>query len=101
VVVVSSRSFDEITGDDTNPPHEDAKDAYERMVGKANVWWTADVASGTDSDPITVTVQEARCGERRVSTEVWKQRMASLQVPTGAAIRPGDRGTGTGDREFA
>jgi beta-lactamase superfamily II metal-dependent hydrolase len=101
VVIVSSRSFDEISGDDTNPPHKDAKDAYERMVGKANVWWTADVASGTESDPITVTVEEGRCGARRVSTEVWKHKMASLQVPTRATIRPGDRGTGTGDREFA
>lgn len=101
VVIVSSRSFDDITGEDTNPPHKDAKDAYERMAGKANVLWTADVASGTDSDPVTVTVEEGRCGERWVPTEVWKQKMASLQVPTGATIRPGDRGTGTGDREFA
>jgi beta-lactamase superfamily II metal-dependent hydrolase len=101
VVVVSSRSFEDITGDDTNPPHEDAREAYERMAGEASVWWTADVATGTGSDPVTVTVEEGRCGERRTSAEAWKQKMASLQVPTGATIRPGDRRTGTGDREFA
>lgn len=100
-VIVSSRSLEDVAGDDSDPPHKDAKEAYERMVGKSNVWWTADVATGTDSDPITVTVEEGRCGERLVSTEAWKEKMASLHVPTGATIRPGDRGTGTGDREFA
>jgi len=100
-VIVSSRPLTEITGDDTNPPHKDAKEAYERMVGRANVWWTADVASGTDSDPITLIVEEGRCGERRASAEAWKQKMERLQVPTGATVRPGDRRTGTGDREFA
>ena len=34
VVIISSRSFEDITGDDTNPPHKDAREAYERMVGK-------------------------------------------------------------------
>ena len=100
-VIVSSRAFSDITGGDTNPPHQDAKDAYERMVGKSNVWWTADVATGTDSEPITVVVEEGQCGERRENAEVWKQKLSSLQVPSGAVIRPGDRRTGTGDREFA
>ena len=67
MVIISSRSFEDITGDDTNPPHKDARDAYERMVGKSNVWWTADVATGTDSEPITVIVEEGRCGERITS----------------------------------
>lgn len=101
VVIISSRSFEDITGDDTNPPHKDARDAYERMVGKTNVWWTADVATGTDSEPITVIVEEGRCGERTTSAAEWLKKMESVQVPTGARIRPGDRRTGTGDREFA
>lgn len=100
-VIVSSRSFKEISGDDTNPPHQDARDAYERMVGKSNVWWTADAAAGSDSEPITVVVEESRCGERMTSVKEWTEKLKSLQVPSGAVIRPGDRRTGTGDREFA
>lgn len=91
VIIVSSRSFKEISGGDTNPPHQDARDAYERMVGKANVWWTADVATGTESDPITVVAEEGRCGERVVSAEEWTKKLKSLQVPTGATIRPNTR----------
>ena len=64
VVVVSSRSFDDIKGKDTNPPHEDARTAYERMVGKENVCWTADNAKGTDSDPVTFTVTEGTLSEK-------------------------------------
>ena len=66
-VIVSSRSFADVTGDDTNPPHKDAREAYERMVGKSKVWWTADAATGSGSEPITVIVEEGRCGERRTS----------------------------------
>jgi hypothetical protein len=99
-VVVSSRSFDEINDTDNNPPHDDAKKAYEEMVGAENVHWAYEYAKGSDSDPITFTFEGGSLGLEESKVE-RAAKLASLQFPTGAKIRPGDSSTGRGSQEFA
>lgn len=98
-IVVSSRSFEDIGPDDTDPPHQDAVDVYEDLVGKANVLYTADRARGSDSDPIEVTVTEEECGQTRAKlVEKFKTIGA---ITSRDRVRPGDSGGRTGDQEFA
>lgn len=98
MVVVSSRSFDDIGDDDTDPPHEQAIEVYEDMVGTSSVHYTADFAQGSHSDPLVVTVTEDSCGETKTDRI---NRLRSVGQTTSASVRPGDARGGTGDQEYA
>jgi beta-lactamase superfamily II metal-dependent hydrolase len=100
VVVVSSRSFDEISDTDSNPPHTDAKKAYEGMVGAENVHWAYEYAKGSDSEPMTFTFEEGTVTLEEGKAE-RAAKLASIQFPSGAVVRPGDSSTGRGSQEFA
>ena len=99
-VVVSSRSFDSKSEDDTDPPHEDARDAYTGIVGKGNVLMTADYENGSDSDPITIAVDDDACGELR-ATSSFREKLTSVTVIPSSQVRPGDRSGARRDQEFA
>lgn len=47
VVVVSARSFEGISEEDTDPPHTDARDVYENIVGEDSIYYTSDYAKVT------------------------------------------------------
>jgi hypothetical protein len=97
---VSSRSFDEISDTDSNPPHTDAKKAYEDMVGAENVHWAYEYAKGSDSEPMTFTFEEGTVTLEEGKAE-RAAKLASIQFPSGAVVRPGDSSTGRGSQEFA
>lgn len=102
VVVVSARSFDDIAGDDTDPPHEDARDVYVGIVGDGAVHFTSDYANGSESDPLTVTWDG---GDPAVSessaarAERWRS-VGSVSKDT-PKIRRGEEEIRGGDRPFA
>ncbi len=100
VVVVSARSFDDISDGDTNPPHEDARQVYESIVGADAVSFTCDYANGSESDPLCVTWDEAEglaIGES--SAKRW--RSVGTVPTTAAAIQPGEQFVRGGDRPYA
>ena len=100
VVVVSARSFDDISDGDTNPPHEDARQVYESIVGADAVSLTCDYANGSESDPLCVTWDEAEglaIGES--SAKRW--RSVGTVPTTAAAIQPGEQFVRGGDRPYA
>ncbi len=101
-IIISARSLDDISDGNSDPPHEDAIRAYKDMAGKDNVVLTADYAKGNDSEPITIEVTSAACGERRESKRAFAARIGSMTKLAGATrIRRGDSQGATGDQEFA
>ncbi len=103
VVVVSARSFDDISDDDTDPPHTDARDVYENMVGADAMSYTADYADGSDSDPLVVTWDDDGTVEVGESNAQRAARWRSVGTvsPTAAAIDPGEEFVRGGDRPYA
>jgi beta-lactamase superfamily II metal-dependent hydrolase len=101
VVIVSSRAIDSVSDDDTDPPHQEALDCYEGLVGKDNLYLTAEYAKGNDSEPLTIVVSSESCGECRESKAAWRARVASMTALTGSTIREGDSKGATGRQEFA
>ena len=103
VVVVSARSFDDISDDDTDPPHTDARDVYEGIVGVDGVSYTSDYADGSDSDPLVVswdddgTVDVAESNAQR--SERW--RSVGTVSSSVAVIDPGEEFVRGGDRPYA
>lgn len=99
-VVISSRAFEDVGDDDTDPPHEDARSVYVDMVGSDNVLLTADYADGSDSEPLTILVEEGSCGQLR---ETKAERMKKVTTANIARddVRRGDRTTSRGDQGFA
>lgn len=102
-VVVSARSFDDISDDDTDPPHADASDVYEAMVGADAVSYTSDYADGSDSDPLVVTWDDDGAVEVGESNAHRAARWRSVgTVPaTATAIDPGEEFVRGGDRPYA
>lgn len=111
LVVASCRSIEDVGPDDTDPPHEDAQEVYQGMVGEDGFHSTCDYAKGSDSDPLTIVVTEDECGhlvESRSSgmSNVSKGLLlaggiAAGAALVGAAIRKGDRTSGPGDKRYA
>ena len=101
VIIVSSRSLDSVSDNDTDPPHEDALARYREMAGEDNVMLTAEYANGNGSEPITIEVSSESCGECRESKAAWRARVGSMTALSGASIRRGDSRGGTGRQEFA
>lgn len=113
IVVVSSRAFEDISGDDTDPPHEDAKKTYARIVGSDKVLLTSDYATGSDSDPLTVEVGDGICGQVNPPPGSVSEGAKKLALGLGLAaagvaaavaagrVRRGDKKTGPGDKPFA
>ena len=63
VVMVSAHALEDVSGNDTDPPHVDAKKAYASMVGNDNVLLTSDYAAGSGSDQLTIEVGDGVCGQ--------------------------------------
>ena len=101
-IIISARSLDDVSENDTDPPHADAIKAYKDMVGKDNVVLTADYAKGNDSEPITIEVTAESCGECRESKRAFASRIGSMtKLAAASTIRRGDSRGATGDQEFA
>lgn len=102
VVVVSARSFDDISDDDTDPPHDDARDVYKSMVGDDAICYTSDYANGSQSDPLTVSWDEN--GETVIgeSSAERAERWRSIgTVRKDSKIDPGEEYVRGGDRPYA
>lgn len=99
-VIISSRAFEDVGADDSDPPHEDARTMYAAIVGDDNVLLTADYADGSDSDPLTILVEDGSCGDPQ---ETKAQRMSKVTTASIANvnIRRGNRTTSEGDQGFA
>ena len=102
VVVVSARSFDDISKDDTDPPHTDARTVYEDIVGSDSVHYTSDYANGSDSDPLSISWGgdgKKMIGESKAARQArWKSIGAVGDDPTIAA---GEKTVRGGDRPYA
>ena len=59
----AAHALEDVSGNDTDPPHVDAKKAYASMVGNDNVLLTSDYAAGSGSDPLTIEVGDGVCGQ--------------------------------------
>lgn len=102
VVVVSARSFDDIGDDDTDPPHADARDIYESIVGDDAVYYTSDYANGSDSDPLTVSWDENGKTVIDESSAERAERWRSIgTVRKDSKIDPGEEYVRGGDRPYA
>lgn len=102
VVVVSARSFDDISDDDTDPPHVDARDVYKGIVGADAVFYTSDYADGSDSDPLVVTWDNDGTVEVVESNSQRSARWRSVgTVSSNAEIDPGEEFVRGGDRPYA
>ncbi len=103
VVVVSARSFDDISDDDTDPPHADARDVYEKMVGVEAVFYTSDCADGSDSDPLVVTWDDdgaVDVGEAKAQRAARWRSVGTVSATAGV-IEPGEEFVRGGDRPYA
>ena len=67
--------MEDVSGNDTDPPHVDAKKAYASMVGNDNVLLTSDYAAGSGSDPLTIEVGDGVCGQ------VTRRRAGEARAP--------------------
>ncbi len=113
VVVVSARALEDVSGNDTDPPHVDAKKAYASMVGNDNVLLTSDYAAGSGSDPLTIEVGDGVCGQVNPPPGRGGESAKKLALGLGLAaaavagavaagrVRRGDKRTGPGDKPFA
>ena len=100
-VIISARSIDDVGEKDTDPPHQDAIDAYAEMAGADKVVLTADYAKGNDSEPLVVDVATGACGEFRESKRAWRDRVASMAAVSGDTIRKGESTGASGRQEYA
>ena len=102
-VVLSARSFDDVGEDDVQPPHTDARDVYQRIVGSDAVVHTADYANGSDSDPVALTWEESGAVEVGESNAARAERWRSIGAIGGSseAIDPGEEYVAGGDRPYA
>lgn len=102
LVVVSARSFDDISADDTDPPHTDARDVYESIVGVDAIYYTSDYANGSDSDPLTVSWDDSGRSVVGESSAARAERWRSVgTVDKSRAIDPGEEYVRGGDRPYA
>lgn len=102
VVVVSARSFEDISEDDTDPPHADARDVYENIAGKDSIYYTSDYAKGTDSDPLTLGWNEGGDTFVAESSEERSKRWRSIgQIDRTRTIERGEEYVRGGDRPYA
>lgn len=98
-VVVSSRLIGDVSDGDTDPPHQEALDIYEDMVGSANVLYSGNSADGSDSDPVVLLATASDCGESKAAR---MERLKTVGIIKGRDdIRSGDRHGSLGDQGFA
>lgn len=102
-VVLSARSFDDVKDGDVLPPHTDAREVYESIVGDDSVIHTADYANGSESDPVTLTVDDAGAVTVGESSAARAERWRSIGAVTAASetIDPGEEYVTGGDRPYA
>ena len=103
IVVVSARSFEDIDDSDTDPPHVDAREVYEGIVGAEAVHTTSDYANGSDSEPLTITLDDDGTVTVLETRPQVAARWRSVSAVTSAteAIEPGEQFVRGGDRPFA
>ena len=103
IVVVSARSFEDIDDSDTDPPHVDAREVYESIVGTEAVHTTSDYAKGSDSEPLTITLDVDGTVTVLETRSQVAARWRSVSAVTSAteAIEPGEQFVRGGDRPFA
>lgn len=102
-VVLSARSFDDVGDGDVQPPHTDAREVYESIVGKDAVVHTADYANGSESDPVTLTWDESGSVEVGESSAARAERWRSIGAvgASSEAVDPGEEYVAGGDRPYA
>ena len=102
MVVISARSFDDISDGDTDPPHEDARDVYIDIVGEDAVYFTSDFANGSDSDPLSVTWEDnvPAVSESSADRAARWRSIGTVKNNT-PDINPGEIQVHGGDRPYA
>jgi len=100
-IIISARSIDDVGSEDTDPPHQEAIDAYKEMAGTDKVLLTADYAKGNDSEPVVIEVTTESCGECRESKRAWRARVGSMAALSGDTIRKGESQGASGRQEYA
>ena len=100
VIISSNGKFTEPSETGADPPHADALQVYERIVGKTSVLRTHDEAKGADSYPVTVTAEVGNCGTTPTRAE-RASRLVKVAASLGTPLAAGDRRLKGTDRGFA